>query len=55
MPHHAAAIGNLTELKNTGEDAWLAAQEKKWTCQCGAKLSWYLQKCLKCGLPLRQG
>lgn len=50
-PHHANSIARLTELKNMGEDAWLAAQEKKWVCSCGARLSWFLPECLKCGKP----
>ena len=50
-PHRANSIASLTILKDKGEEAWLEFQEKKCTCSCGAQLSWYLQKCLKCGLP----
>lgn len=47
-PHHAEAITNLKRLKEIGKDAWLQEQEKRWTCDCGAKKSWYLLKCTKC-------
>jgi hypothetical protein len=48
-PHHAVVISNLKRLKEIGENAWLKEQEKQWTCECGAKKSWYLVKCPKCG------
>jgi hypothetical protein len=47
--HHAEVITNLKRLKEIGEQAWLKEQEKRWTCECGAKKSWYLVKCPKCG------
>jgi hypothetical protein len=53
VPHHAGSIASLTFLKENGADAWLEMQEKIWTCACGANLSWYLQRCLKCGKEAR--
>lgn len=49
VQHHANSLASLNVLKNDGEDVWLELQEKRWTCSCGAKLSWYLKSCLKCG------
>jgi hypothetical protein len=49
--HHAEVIENLTMLRDSGEEQWLSVQEQKWRCPCGAKLSWYTKKCLKCGRP----
>jgi len=49
VPHHANSLASLKVLKEQGEDAWLDMQEKRWTCSCGAKQSWYLQKCVNCG------
>ena len=49
MPHHGEAIANLKEIASLGEPAWLELQKKKWSCACGAKLSWYLKSCPKCG------
>jgi len=49
VPHHAGARANLVLLKEIGALAWLDHQQKKWTCACGARLSWYLPHCLKCG------
>jgi hypothetical protein len=31
-----------------GEAAWLAEQRARWTCPCGARLSWYLRDCPRC-------
>ena len=53
VQHHANSIAGLNVLKNEGADAWLRIQETKWTCSCGAKLTWYLESCLKCGRPVR--
>lgn len=49
VPHHAEVMDNLKAIREMGEEAWVAAQEKSWTCACGTKLSWYLRKCPKCG------
>jgi hypothetical protein len=49
IPHHGAVLENLTALKEMGEENWLAAQEKRWHCACGARLSWYTAECPKCG------
>jgi len=49
VPHHAGAQESLKLLKEIGAEAWLDHQREKWTCACGARLSWYLPHCLKCG------
>jgi len=53
MPHHGETIANLKEIVAMGETAWLAFQKTKWACACGAKLSWYLVRCGKCGSSLK--
>ena len=52
MPHHSDVINNLRKLRKLGEEAWLSYQAKRWECECGAKLSWYLKKCTKCLKPV---
>jgi hypothetical protein len=51
VPHHAGSLASLESLKEVGPAAWLGYQRKRWTCACGAPLSWYLTHCLKCGAP----
>jgi hypothetical protein len=53
IPHHSDAINNLRKLRNQGEEVWLIYQAKRWECECGAKLSWYLKKCTKCLKPVK--
>lgn len=49
IPHHAGAIGNLKRIRRVGEQQWLAEQAAAWRCSCGARLSWYLRTCDRCG------
>ena len=49
IPHHSEVIENLTMLRDSGEEQWLRLEEQKWHCTCGAKLSWYVERCLACG------
>jgi len=51
VPHHAGAQASLELLKEIGAEAWLGVQRARWTCSCGAPLTWYLTRCLKCGAP----
>ncbi len=44
-PHHSAVLSNLKLLKEIGEQNWLEYMNKKWTCHCGAKTSWYYKSC----------
>lgn len=48
-PHHGDVFNNLERLKSVGPAAWLAEQEKRWTCSCGARFSWYDTTCERCG------
>ena len=48
VSHHAKVLKNLHTLKEIGIDKWLEAEKTKWTCECGAGISWYLKKCVKC-------
>jgi hypothetical protein len=50
--HHWDILDNLTSLKGKGPDRWLAEQERRWTCACGAKFSWYEAVCRNCGASL---
>ena len=51
-PHHADTVANLRRLNEVGAAAWLAEQEARWMCSCGARRSWYLRECPKCGSAL---
>lgn len=44
-PHHSEVLSNLLLLNEIGEKKWLEHMEKKWLCECGAKLSWYYKSC----------
>ncbi|MDD2716911.1 MAG: DUF3795 domain-containing protein [Candidatus Wallbacteria bacterium] len=48
MPHHHEVLENIKRLK-LGSDKWLQEEQMKWTCSCGARRSWYIKKCPKCG------
>ena len=50
--HHRDVIANLEDLRARGADQWLAEQEARWTCACGAGFSWYETVCQRCGEPL---
>lgn len=54
-PHHGEVIENLKQLRELGEEQWLEAQKKKWTCECGSPYSWYLRACLRCGRAREEG
>jgi hypothetical protein len=51
--HHRDILVQLEELAANGADQWLADQAQRWTCQCGARFSWYELVCHRCGTPLR--
>jgi len=51
-PHHGESIANLRNLQKIGETLWLEEQARRWTCACGARRSWYLKACTKCGRSL---
>ncbi len=45
-PHHAEILENYKLLIEMGEEKWLEFMKGKWTCaECGAKKSWYYDKC----------
>jgi hypothetical protein len=52
VPHHGQTLENLRRLGDVGTPAWLAEQRERWTCACGAKRSWYIDTCPKCGVHL---
>lgn len=45
-------VENLKDLSEKGIEYWLKDQEKKWTCDCGHKFSFYEENCIKCGKDL---
>ncbi|UCE26797.1 MAG: DUF3795 domain-containing protein [Candidatus Coatesbacteria bacterium] len=48
--HHSVVTNNLERLREVGVEAWLAEQDERWTCPaCGARFSWYDEKCPDCG------
>jgi len=44
-PHHSEVLSNLILLNEIGEKNWLEHMDEKWSCKCGAKLSWYYKSC----------
>jgi hypothetical protein len=50
--HHLDVVVNLEDLRAKRPDRWLAEQEQRWTCGCGARFSWYESTCHNCGEPL---
>lgn len=50
--HHLDVLDNLAALNELGPDRWLAEQEQRWTCECGARSSWYETTCHHCGASL---
>jgi hypothetical protein len=50
--HHLDILTQLEELRAKGPDRWLAEQEQRWQCQCGASFSWYEATCHHCGASL---
>ncbi|MBN1312890.1 MAG: DUF3795 domain-containing protein [Anaerolineae bacterium] len=50
--HHLDILMQLEELKEKGPERWLAEQEQRWRCQCGASFSWYETTCHRCGASL---
>jgi len=51
-PHHGESIANLKRLREVGEALRLEEERRRWTCACGAKRSWYLKECPRCGRQL---
>ena len=51
-PHHLDVISHLQELKTKGPEPWLAEQQQRWRCKCGAGFSWYEEFCHNCGAAL---
>ena len=50
---HRAPDPLVEVMRRDGVDAWLAAQERRWSCPgCGARFSWYAATCAECGRSL---
>jgi hypothetical protein len=50
MRHHSEVLENLRQIKQMGMKKWTEHEEDRWRCpQCKANLSWYDEKCSKCG------
>lgn len=50
MTHHVEVVDNLRQLEKTGIKKWAEMEETRWLCpQCQTPISWYTQKCSKCG------
>jgi Protein of unknown function (DUF3795) len=53
LPHVRETSASLEVIRSRGVEAWLAAQEKRWSCpQCGERFSWYATRCGRCGRGL---
>ncbi len=52
-PHHSVVLKNLEAFREGGAAAWLATQRERWKCPaCGARFTWYDEKCGSCGAAL---
>jgi len=49
VPHHVEAARNLARLKDVGIDVGGRELAQRMICSCGARRSWYLEKCTRCG------
>jgi len=47
-PHHADIPKNLSEIERLGGRDWAKTQQRRWSCRCGTKFSWYDKKCPAC-------
>jgi hypothetical protein len=53
LPHVRESVASLEAVRRDGAGAWLAAQERRWSCPgCGARFSWYAERCAECGRDL---
>lgn len=50
--HRLHIIDNNEAVKLLGINAWLVQQQKRWTCKCGMRFSFYETTCIKCNRPL---
>ena len=50
--HRKYIFDNINEYRKTGCLSWLANQDRKWTCKCGTKFSFYERNCQVCGTLL---
>ena len=54
LPHLKETDGNLDAIGKAGVTAWMAEQDKKWSCPgCGTAFSWYTETCGVCGRDLK--
>ena len=54
LPHVSESSANLETIKREGLDAWIKAQEERWSCpHCGTMFSWYASECSNCGYSLK--
>lgn len=52
---YVSVVENLRRIEADGMDAFLRAEEEKWTCRvCGARLSMHSYRCPACGAPYRE-
>ncbi len=53
LPHVREARANGDAIRRDGVDAWLDAQQRRWSCPgCGERFSWYAAQCARCGRAL---
>lgn len=53
MPHHSVIFENLKEIEKNGVEAWLEAEERKWSyTECNTRFAWYSETCSNCGAKL---
>lgn len=49
IPHHKEAFKNLQFIQAKGFNNFIVQIEQDVICQCGGRLSWYLDSCIYCG------
>jgi hypothetical protein len=54
--YHQEVDGNMRELRELGEEKWIAKIEKQYVCNaCGTINNWFTQKCSNCNTRLNNG
>ena len=53
LPHHGEVLENIHRQQQTGVNAWVEEQERRWGCShCSCVIDWYAAQCPDCGFAL---
>jgi hypothetical protein len=51
-PHRQEYLPNLEKINEMGVQEWVVYEEERWRCpKCRLPMSWYDEKCARCGEP----